>query len=104
MYRRYSLDLKKKPLKLHWILGGLVLLLLVVQVLVSNSIANFGTTISQTENKIAELTQENQLLEEKIASSSSLLAVSEKAKTHGFVKEITPQYFSNDIPVALKSN
>ena len=100
MYRRQPVQLAHKT-KLPWALGVVILMLLVVQVLVSNSIANYGSTISKIETDITDLTQANQLLEEKIASGSSLLTLSEKAQKIGFVKTITPQYFSNQIPVAF---
>lgn len=100
--QRRTYQVKQKSL-FPYIMGVAILILLIIQVLVSNSIANYGSTLSKMETTIAELSEENQLLEGKIASSSSLLTIHEKAQQLGFVKVITPTYFSNQIPVALNN-
>ena len=86
--------------KMPKLLGVFILLLLVVQIIVSNRLANFGSHLSQVENEISTLTEANQQLEEKIASSSSLMAVADKAKQLGFTKNMTPVYLSRDVSVA----
>ncbi len=100
MYTKRIASIQRKT-KLPLMLGSAILILLIIQVLVSNNLANYGTTISKIEIEIGDLTQENQLLEEKIASASSLMTLNEKAKKIGFVKVVNPHYFSNQIPVAL---
>jgi len=83
-------------------LGMIVIGLLLLQVVVSNRLANYGTHITQIETDITQLTQENQLLSEQIASESALMAISTKANTLGFTKTTTPVFLS-DLPVALNS-
>lgn len=84
------------------LLGILVLFLLVVQIVVSNRIANYGSHLSIIEQDIQNLTEINQKLEEKIASSSSLMTISVKAKQLGFNNNTNPLYLTHDIPVAIK--
>lgn len=61
----------------------LVILLLVVEILVTNELAGFGKKVSATDRAIDTLKEENQLLQEKVASLSSLLAIEEKSHMLG---------------------
>lgn len=58
--------------------------LLVVEILVTNELAGFGKKVAQVDRAIDALREENQLLVEKVASLSSLLTIEEKARTLGF--------------------
>ncbi|MBI3956336.1 hypothetical protein HY339_03700 [Candidatus Gottesmanbacteria bacterium] len=58
--------------------------LLVVEILVTNELAGFGKKVAQTDRAIDTLKEENQLLQEKVASLSSLLTIEEKARVLGF--------------------
>lgn len=97
---KHKAQLTRKS-RLHWLFGVVVLGLLVVQVVVSNRLANYGTTLNQTEKDIEQLTQQNRELHEKIASASALMAIDEKARRLGFIKTVSPQYLTDDFPVAL---
>lgn len=66
------------------ILPFLAVLLLVVEILVTNELAGFGKRVSLTDRAIDALKEENQLLQEKVASLSSLLAIEEKSQSLGF--------------------
>lgn len=59
-------------------------LLLVVEILVTNELAGFGKKVTEADRAIDTLKEENQLLQEKVASFSSLLAIEEKARALGF--------------------
>lgn len=61
----------------------LVILLLVVEILVTNELAGFGRKVSATDLAIDTLKEENQSLQEKVASFSSLLAIEEKSQLLG---------------------
>ncbi len=66
------------------ILPLIVVLLLVVEILVTNELAGFGRKVGDANRAIDALKEENQLLQEKVASLSSLLTVEEKARALGF--------------------
>ena len=58
--------------------------LLVVEILVTNELAGFGRKVAQADRAIDTLREENQLLQEKVASLSSLLTIEEKARALGY--------------------
>ncbi len=58
--------------------------LLLVEILVTNELAGFGRNVAETDRAIDTLKEENQLLQEKVASLSSLLTIEEKARILGF--------------------
>lgn len=62
----------------------IAVLFLVVEMLVTNELAGFGKKVAEADRAIDTLKEENQLLEEKVASLSSLLAIEEKASALGF--------------------
>lgn len=67
------------------ILPFFVVILLVVEILVTNELAGFGKRVSQIDRSIDTLQEENQLLQEKVASLSSLLTIEDKSKALGFI-------------------
>ena len=62
----------------------MVVLLLVVEILVTNELAGFGGKVAQADRAVDTLKEENQLLQEKVASLSSLLTIEDKARALGF--------------------
>lgn len=66
------------------ILPVIVVLLFVVEILVTNELAGFGRKVGDANSSIDALKEENQLLQEKVASLSSLQSVEEKARSLGF--------------------
>lgn len=93
----------KKHNKLTWVLGATIFILLLLQVIVSNTLATAGMEMSEIEKDISKFSYENGLLEEKIASASSLMTLSTKAKEIGFTKTASPIFLARDLPVALDS-
>ncbi|MBI5620280.1 hypothetical protein HY949_00700 [Candidatus Gottesmanbacteria bacterium] len=63
----------------------LAIVLLVVEILVTNELAGFGRKVSETDRAIDAIREENQLLQEKVASLSALTTIEEKARAYGFV-------------------
>ena len=86
--------------KLPWIGIMGVATCLFLQVFISNRYAVSGGLINTVDTDIKLLTDENNGLREKIASASSTLALSEKAVQLGFVKRISPDFLTADLPVA----
>ncbi len=101
--RPYKINLKSRhPVRIHHILSGIIVFLLVAQVVISNRLATSGIKINHTESEISRLSNENIMLSEKIASASAIFTIKQKALQLGFVKQIKPVYLSEDIPVALE--
>lgn len=86
--------------KFPLILGGIVISLLLIQVVVSNSLTNYGSIVVQTESEISRVGEENRMLSEKIASASALLTLQQKAAQLGFIKSTSPVYMT-ELPMAL---
>lgn len=61
----------------------LVVLLVVVELLVTNELAGFGRKVAEADRSIEAVSEENQLLNEKIASLSSLITIDQKARELG---------------------
>ncbi len=63
-------------------------ILLVVEILVTNQLVGFGRKVHEVDRAIETVKEENQLLQERVASLSSLLTIEEKARALGFT--LTP--------------
>lgn len=101
-FRKHSRHTSESRSYLPLLLGSIICLLLLVQVYVSNRLANTGVEVAEIEREIEELVEENEMFRQKTASASSLLTLKERAHHLGFVKPTAPVYLSRDIPVALK--
>jgi len=91
----------KKWQKVPLVLMSLIIFLLFVQVWVSNHLANFGKKLADTQEQIEQTHKKNMLLQEKIASASSLMVLKHKAAGLGFNQSIIPKYLDAELPVAL---
>jgi len=60
--------------------------LFVSQIMFTNNLAQDGSTLKKITTTVDALTFENELLEEEIASASSLLEIQKKAVAGGFVE------------------
>lgn len=78
------------------------IILLLLQVLVANRLTTAGLTLSQMDSKVMTLRDENEFLERKIATFSSLVQVSQKAAEAGYVKPKL-YYLVSEVPVALEN-
>ncbi|MBI5465526.1 hypothetical protein HY946_02860 [Candidatus Gottesmanbacteria bacterium] len=89
--------------KLAKIIISITLFLLLLQVVVANRLTTAGLTLDSLADQEQELRQENELLERKIATFSSLTQVAQKAAEAGFVKP-QPFYLIPEFPVAQELN
>lgn len=81
----------------------ITIFLLILQVVVANRLTTAGLTLNQLGAKEESLNEENELLEKKIASSSSLTAIAQKAEGLGFIKSQL-LYLTPSFPVALENS
>ena len=79
-----------------------VVVLLVIQVVVSNRLATTGVEITEIEQDILVQKELNNDLRQKIASVSSLMSLKDRSQDIGFNQPISPNYLSNEFPVALE--
>lgn len=78
------------------------LILLLLQVAVANRLTSAGSTFNQLLTLKENLDQENDLLETKIASASSLAQITQISQSEGFTKA-NFLYLENQISVALSN-
>lgn len=102
MKRYYLTYSKQTKSRTPIYIGLIVIVLLIFQVIVSNRLANAGVEIYSIDSEISQIQIENSFMREKIASDSSLLSLSNKAKDYGFVKPITPIFLAQELPIALQ--
>lgn len=81
-----------KTRKFLGIFGFLVLSLVVVQIWVANSFANFGEKFEKLKNLQNSLEQENLVLENEIATHSSLQNIASESATYGLSTSKSVKY------------
>ena len=67
------------------LLGSIILMLVVVQMSVSNMLSTGGIKLSDIQDEIQNLQRQNAILKEKILSISSLTTISDEAQKQGFI-------------------
>lgn len=78
--------------------------LIVIEIILTNQLVGSGQQVRSVDMTIDALRQENALLEQRVASASSLLTVAVRAKEQGFVPPAKSQFFTitpSELPVAL---
>ncbi len=88
--------------KLTFLIICPVILLLLLQVIVANRLTSAGLTLNEIEKERQTLLGENELLERRIATFSSLTQISQRASAAGFKKAQT-YYLSPEFPVAASN-
>ncbi len=68
-------------------LMGIIIILSVVQISVSNMLSTGGISLSKMQEEIANYQRDNAMLREKIYTQASLTNISHKADKLGFVQE-----------------
>jgi hypothetical protein len=84
----------------------IVVLLIVSEIFVTNELAARGREVGLRDSDIERLIEENSLLREEIASSSSLIAVLIRANEAGFHDPLPGQILTlvpEQLPVALRT-
>jgi hypothetical protein len=87
------------------IMPVIVGILLVFEIVSINQFAGSGKEIQTINDQIVSLTQENTLMEEKIASYSSFTAIAARASLLGFKAPTSSQYetiLPDQLPVAIR--
>lgn len=86
--------------KLTRIIVFIVVCLLLLQVMAANRLTTAGLKLTDLEKQKESLSEENDYLERKIATFSSLTRIAQKAAEDGFAKAQT-LYLTPELPVAF---
>lgn len=80
-------------------------LLVVIEIILMNQMASSGSTLQSVDTTIDTLRSENSLLEQKVASASSLATIESRATEMGFVQPGKNQYLTviSDFPMAMST-
>lgn len=87
------------------ILPPLAGILAITEIIFINQFVGSGQKILAVDTSIDSMTFENSLLEQQIASASSLVTIEVKSKAMGFTEPTTSQYLTiapEELPVALQ--
>ena len=82
----------------------LVVLLVVIEIIWSNTLVVSGKEVSAVDLKIVALRSANEQLEQQVASASSLLTIAARSKDAGFIPATSKQFVmigSQSLPVAF---
>ena len=86
-------------------LTGIIIILAIVQISVSNMLSTGGLELAQVQNQIDTYQRENAILKEQIYSAASLTAIAAKAEKLGYTSVTTGKAIlvvANPEPLALK--
>jgi hypothetical protein len=81
-------------------------ILIVIEIILTNQLVGSSREVRSMDMAIDELRQENQVLEQHVASASSLLTIGVKSAEMGFVLPEKSQYLTiapSELPVAINS-
>lgn len=83
---------------------GIVVFLIVVELIWTNTLVRSGREVTGIDLQIADLRNQNELLAQKVASASALTTIASRAKDAGFIEPTNKQFVmisGNLLPVAL---
>lgn len=83
---------KRFSIKYLILIGGSLLVLMLAQVFVNNSVAVYGDKLQRLSALSKSLNLENQILENEIAKQKSLSSIASKSAELGFSKPESIQY------------
>ncbi len=92
----------KKALLLLSGLFGIVILLSIVQIGISNAFSTDGITLGSMQEKIAALEKENMILKEKVYTMSSYTTIAASASVLGFVENKSTLVLGGVQPLAIR--
>lgn len=72
-----------------------------LQITLSSQMASAGTELILLQSKVETLKKQNLIIQQKVLQSSSLDAISQKAKKLGYIEDNAPVYLTAPIPLAL---
>ncbi len=81
---------------------GIIIMLSLVHVSVSNNLSTTGINLTQLQEELKAYQKQNALLHEKILASSSLTHISSVASAQGFTNTKGNVYISTPLPLARR--
>lgn len=81
---------------------GMIIVLSIVQIGVSNSFSTDGITLGNIQEKIANMERENMILEEKIYTLASYTTIAAHASAEGFVDDKSTVVLGGVQPLAIR--
>lgn len=81
---------------------GVVIILSIVQISVSNAFSTDGITLDNIQQKIADIERENMILKEKIYTLSAYTTISADASAEGFVDDKSTLVVGGVQPLAIR--
>lgn len=81
---------------------GIIIILLFVQIGISNAFSTDGITLGVMQQKIADLQKENMLLKENIYTLSSYTNIADQAQHLGFVENKSTIVLGGVQPLAIR--
>lgn len=92
----------KKPAIFLTTLIGLVIVLFIVRIFISNQVATSGVELGRLEEQIDNYKTQNIILSEQLYSKSSLTNIDAEAGYLGFVEQQSDFVLNGQLPVAYK--
>lgn len=93
----------RKTFRIFKILVLILVILAAFQIIVSNQLATAGEKLTEIDQEIKFLEEENDRLKREIAISSSLTTIAKKAEEAGYLKTEDFLYLTEE-PFALKNS
>lgn len=79
-----------------------LLVVLAVQIVVSNQLSTTGITLAKLDGEFNDYKEKNSLLEEEVLMASSFTTIASNASSLGFVETKSYVSLSGSLPLALK--
>lgn len=89
-----------KKYTLNYFLISFILIAVVCEVFILNKYSNMGDKLTVINKKIEESETKNNRLSQKIASSSSMVTIADKAKNYGLVSSSEVLSLNTSFPLA----
>lgn len=83
-------------------LVGVIIILSVVQIVISNAFSTDGIALGNMQGKIASLERENMILKEKVYTMSSYTSIADHATQEGFVENKSTLVLGGVQPLAIR--
>lgn len=96
---KHFIEIKQRKFK--FLILGFYLVTSVLQVFLLNSMSTNGSRLNSLENDIKTVSDKNDLLEEQIASASSVTTINQKALRLGLISNLPVISINSSLPVAL---
>lgn len=92
--------MEQKKSALNYFLIAFILISVVCEVFILNIYSNMGDKLTLINRKIDETETGNNRISQKIASSSSMIAIADKAKNYGLVNSSRVLSLTTSLPLA----